>query len=127
MTQKRQSLGRLGEKTAVACLRKNGYKIIEKNYKTKCGEIDIIGKDGDRICFIEVRSRSGDKFGPPELSIDRLKQLKISRTALIYIKKRGLLKSGCRFDCLTVCGAGSRSPRIKLIKNAFDLAEPLSY
>jgi putative endonuclease len=113
--------GKEAEGLAAAYLKKRGFKIIEKNYRTKLGEIDIIGKDKDCICFIEVRSRNTDNFGTPEDSITRRKQNRIMKAALFYIKKHGLEDADCRFDVVCVVKSKGGAPGIDLIKNAFEL------
>ena len=121
MTFARINTGKQGEKIAASYLKKHGFKITEKNYKTKYGEIDIIGQDRDCISFIEVRSKNTDKFGLPEDTIDRKKQAQLTKMALSYIKRYGLEDRSCRFDVVCVENVNSRSPRIRHIKDAFGL------
>nr|MBU1328891.1 YraN family protein [Candidatus Omnitrophota bacterium] len=97
------------------------YKIIEKNYKTKLGEIDIIADYKGCVCFVEVRARNNQVFGLPEETILKKKQLQVSKTALAYIKQYRLEDKSCRFDVVSIRGVDSPDPEIKLIKNAFDL------
>jgi putative endonuclease len=85
MTFARINSGKSGEEQAVSYLRKEGYKIIERNYRTKLGEIDIIAEHKGCVCFVEVRSRNNAAFGLPEETILRKKQLQISKEALAYI------------------------------------------
>lgn len=72
--------GQLSENYAASVLEKKGYKIIARNYKTKQGELDIIAKDNDTICFIEVKTRSSKRYGLPQEAVDKksLKRLKNS-------------------------------------------------
>jgi len=77
--------GREGEDIAAACLRKEGYRIIERNYRCRYGEIDIIAMDADDIVFVEVKSRKSDNFGSPEEAVGITKQRKISRVAINYL------------------------------------------
>lgn len=127
MTIARKSSGRRGEGLAQSFLKKYGYKIIEKNYKTKAGEIDIIGKDRDCTCFVEVRSSNSLNFGLPEYTIDGRKQNQIAKAALMYIKRNGLEDKDCRFDVVCIEAVDSPSPKPKLIKNAFDLDARYKY
>ncbi|MCM8818662.1 MAG: YraN family protein [Candidatus Omnitrophica bacterium] len=78
-------LGKLGEEKAVEFLKKNGYRIIDRNFKTKIGEIDIIAKKKKEIVFIEVKTRSSDNFGLPEEAINKQKLRRIEKTALLYL------------------------------------------
>ena len=91
--------GAFGEKYAVQYLKKKKYKILEKNYKTRLGEIDIIARDRDFLVFIEVKSRSYDPLVTGSYAVDRNKRLHIFKTASLYIKQT---KSGLqpRFDIL---------------------------
>lgn len=121
MTFARIDSGKKGEELAVSFLKKQGFRIIARNYKIRLGEIDIIGKDKDCISFIEVRSTNSRIFEGPEYTIDRRKQGQIAKAALSYIKRYGLEDKDCRFDVICIEGVDSASPNIRLIKNAFDL------
>jgi len=127
MTFARIKSGKKGEDEAVSCLRRHGYKIIERNYRTKLGEIDIIADCEGCICFVEVRAKNNTAFGFPEETILRKKQLSISKAALTYIKKFKLENKSCRFDVVAISSIDSDRPDIKLIKNAFDLSDRYSY
>ena len=126
MTKENLYLGKSGEKLAVEFLEKNGYKIWERNYRTKLGEIDIIAKDKDTICFIEVKSRTSDRLGSPAESVLGFKQRRISRAALVYLKEKNLLNNKARFDLVSVISV-RESPEIVLMKNAFELDSRYSY
>lgn len=119
--------GKKGEDIAVSYLKKQGYKIIERNYKTKLGEIDIIASDKGVVAFIEVRSNNSGKFGSPLETINRDKELKITRPALMYIKRHKLEDSPCRFDIVSVKAVDSVCPEIELIRDAFDLDSMYRY
>ena len=121
MTFERLKTGKKGETLAEAFLEREGYRIIEKNYRTKCGEIDIIGLDKDCLAFIEVRTGNTERFASPEDSINKRKQNQIAKSALMYIKKKRLEDQDCRFDVVCVEGVNSGFPKIRLIKNAFEL------
>ena len=121
MTFARISSGKSGEELAVSYLRREGYKIIERNYRTMLGEIDIIADHKGCICFVEVRAKNNSAFGLPEETILKKKQLQISKAALAYIKKFKLEDKSCRFDVVSISGIDGPDPIIKLIKDAFDL------
>ncbi len=127
MTFARIDSGKKGEEIAVSFLKKQGFSVIARNYKTRLGEIDIIGRDKGCICFIEVRSANSRIFEAPEYTIDRRKQGQISKAALSYIKRRGLEDKDSRFDVVCIEGVDSVSPNIRLIKNAFDLEPHYRY
>ncbi len=113
-------LGREGEEIAIKFLKKNGYKIIEQNYKVPLGEIDIIAKDGDTLVFIEVKARESLEFGRPFEAVNYTKMKKITKAALSYIKKFKETPP-CRFDVLSVYFKDKR-PEIELIRDAFEAA-----
>jgi len=122
MTIAKIKLGKTGEALALSYLQKQGYKIIEKNFRTKYGEIDIVGDDKGCISFVEVRSSNNTRFDSPEYSIDRTKQDKLARMALSYIKRGHLEDRDCRFDVVCIEEVDSKSPKIRLIRNAFELS-----
>lgn len=121
MTHQRQKFGEAGEVIAARHLKKKGYRIIEQNYRTKLGEIDIIAKDKDTIVFVEVKSRRSRQFGNPKAAVTAQKQRKISMVALQYLKATRRSNASARFDVAAVTITRDR-PRIEIIKNAFDLA-----
>ncbi|MFH1355479.1 MAG: YraN family protein, partial [Candidatus Omnitrophota bacterium] len=118
MPENNRSLGRSAEDCAAELLKKNAYKILARNYRTKLGEIDIVALDKDTICFVEVKMRRTERFGSPLDSISRFKQRQISKAALIYLKKNKLLNKKARFDVVSMIYL-KNSPQINLIKNAF--------
>ncbi|MCM8780042.1 MAG: YraN family protein [Candidatus Omnitrophica bacterium] len=120
MFRDNSDLARIGEELAVEFLKKKDYKILERNFRTILGELDIIAKDKETICFIEVKTRSSDKFGLPQESIDRLKQRKLSQAAMIYLKDRNLLQKPARFDVVSVLNP-QQDLKIDLIQNAFEI------
>ena len=121
MTFARIYSGKNGENLAVSCLLKQGYKIRERNYRTKLGEIDIIADCKGCVCFVEVRAKNSLSFGAPEETIIKRKQLQITKAALLYIKKYKLQDKSCRFDVVCIEGVDVSKPEIRLIKNAFEL------
>ncbi len=126
MSRQNLDLSRTGEDTAADFLKANGYKIIARNYKTKLGEIDIIAKDKDSYCFIEVKTRHSDKFGLPSEAVSAFKQRQISKAALVFLKENRLLDKKARFDVVSIIYA-QEPPQIDLIKNAFELDESFVY
>jgi putative endonuclease len=123
MLNKYQKYGMESETAAVKYLKKKGYKIIERNFKTKYGEIDIIAKDGETIVFIEVKARKNQNFGSPKESITYTKIKKISKSALFYLKSSKQMNKKARFDVAIIKSFDdSQKPDIELIKNAFPTA-----
>jgi len=112
--------GDLGEEISENFLLESGYTILDKNFRCNIGEIDIIAREGNYICFIEVKTRYGDLFGRPCEAVTFSKQQKISKVAQIYIMKKRLYKFYFRFDVIEVIlNKDDDSYSIKFIKNAF--------
>ncbi len=121
MPQNKLEFGKEAEKAAVDFLKVKGYKILERNYRTKFGEIDIIAQDKDVICFVEVKARHSLNLGSPEEAVFRRKQKQISKAAIHYLKMNKLLEQAARFDVLALLYIDNR-PQISLIKDAFELS-----
>ena len=121
MKNRRQKFGEQGEALAVRHLKKAGYKIIETNYRTRLGEIDIIAKDKDTIVFVEVKTRTSVHFGSPKWAVTPRKQKKISMVALYYLKATDQCTARARFDVVAVISNRDK-PQVEIIKNAFELA-----
>ena len=121
MLNSRQKFGEKSESIAVNYLKKQGYKIIEQNYRTKLGEIDIIAKEKDIIAFIEVKSRKSKNFGNPKWAVTPKKQRKISMVALWYLKTTMQSNVKARFDVVSIISSQD-NPSIEIVKNAFELA-----
>ncbi|MBU3159264.1 YraN family protein [Clostridium frigoris] len=97
-----KDIGTFGEEIAETFLKNLGYKVIDKNFRCKCGEIDLIAIHKDYICFIEVKTRYGIKFGIPAESVTTYKQHKIYKTAQVYILKKNIIDWNFRFDVIEV-------------------------
>ena len=121
MLNRAQKFGKQSEALASNYLKLSGYSILEINYRNRIGEIDIIARDGAVLVFVEVKARKSSRYGSPKNAVTRNKQLKISRTALAYLKKNGQLKSKARFDVVAI-DARHNPPDIEVVKNAFELA-----
>lgn len=94
-------LGRRGEKTARRYLKRNGWKILEKNYKTPYGEIDIIAQKGETIAFIEVKTRLSDIFGLPSEAVTNQRKLRYIRGANYYFAGK-IIDCTVRFDIIEI-------------------------
>ncbi|WML35106.1 YraN family protein [Clostridium sp. OS1-26] len=117
-----KDIGSLGEEIAETYLRQIGYTVLDRNFRCKIGEIDIIGKDGDYICFIEVKTRYGSIYGSPCEAVNYSKQRRIYRTAEAYIMKKKLFKFNFRFDVIEIIlNNSNNTPSIRLIKDAFQI------
>ena len=119
-----KEIGKEGEELAVEFLKKQGYRILERNFTTKFGEIDIIARHGGTVCFIEVKFRGQDRFGTPYDALDRRKQYRISKSALAYLKISKQTDSNCRFDLVAIRqNTNEPKPMIEFIPDAFPLPE----
>jgi putative endonuclease len=122
----RQILGESGENLACAELKRLGYVILERRYRCRVGEIDIIARQGEVTVFVEVKTREGDEFGGGREAVTAVKQRTIARVALDYMTRHRLHDRPCRFDVVVVGtrgatrGATSGANRIEVIPNAFD-------
>ena len=116
---KKITIGKDGEKIAAAYLKKNGYRIIEINFRCSIGEIDIVAKEKDDLVFIEVKTRKSIELGYPEQAVGIRKQKKMSQLALWYLQKRKIADTNARFDVVAVTLIPEKN-EVKLIKNAFD-------
>jgi putative endonuclease len=91
------------EDAAARYLRRRGLKVVERNFNTRLGEIDLIALDGHTVVFVEVRSRAADTIIRPEDTVNARKQAKLRRTAEIYLKSHGMLdRVDCRFDVVAL-------------------------
>lgn len=95
--------GLIGEKTAAEWLEKNaGMRLLETRYRNKAGEIDLIMTDGDTIVFVEVKTRLNAPAGTGLMAVDRKKQIRIARSAALYLSGNGWINRSVRFDVAEV-------------------------
>ena len=115
----RKRTGALGENAATEHLIKQGYTILQRNYRCPVGEIDIIARDGDSLVFVEVRTKRSRQFGTPEESITPAKKAKLIELAETYLQEHGKPDQHWRIDVVAVeIRQGDRVSRIELIRNA---------
>ena len=119
-----KATGVLGEEIATNFLIARGYRILERNFRCKGGEVDIIARDpGDKsLVFIEVKARRGLTYGVPQLAVTAFKQRQISKAALTWLSKNRLHDTNARFDVIAILLHTDAAHNIEHIKNAFDLA-----
>lgn len=117
-----------GEREACRFLRRHGYKILYRNFKSRAGgEIDVVCRDDDTLVFVEVKTRSGNEFGRPIEAVDRQKQLRISKGGLAWLRLLDNPDVVFRFDVVEVLLTEQGEPRCELIQDAFELAQPYIY
>lgn len=117
-----KELGDQSEALAALYLMERGYRLREKNYRTRFGEIDLICEQGERIVFVEVRSKRSLTFGTGAESVIRVKQMKIRRVAEQYLLARGEMDRNIRFDVIEIhyfMQEGTSHHRIRHIEGAF--------
>ena len=120
--------GAHGEKLACRFLKRNGYKILFRNFRGRSGgEIDIVCRDNDTLVFVEVKTRAREDFGRPFEAVDREKRKRISRGALAWLRMLDNPDILFRFDVVEVIVAGEGKAQLELIKNAFPLSKPYLY
>lgn len=116
--------GELGEEIAANFLVSHGYKILERNFRCKGGEVDIIARDPEdkSLVFIEVKARRDLSYGVPQLAVTPFKQRQISKAALTWLSKNRLHDTNARFDVIAILLHTGGQHAIDHIKNAFDVA-----
>ncbi|MDI9481738.1 MAG: YraN family protein [Bacillota bacterium] len=117
----RRKMGELGEKLAADYLKKNNCRVLASNYRAgRIGEIDLVVSDHEAISFIEVKTRTGKKYGTPAEAVTYAKQMTIRRVAMCFLKEKGLINNPVRFDVIEVMlTKEGKVLSINHLKNAF--------
>jgi putative endonuclease len=118
MKDLRRKLGDHGEDLAAAALKKRGYKILERNYVTPLGEIDLVARQGRYLVFVEVKTRKTAAFGSPQEAVHPKKQARMRRLADYYLKQKRLENALVRFDVVGIAMADGGC-RVEIIPEAF--------
>lgn len=118
----RSEIGRNGEAFCEEYYRKKGYEILEKNYHSRYGEIDVIAQNGNTVAFIEVKTRAENALGRPAEAVSKAKQKKIILTAFRYAENFPL-DTECRFDIFEVWQKEGRIFKFNLIESAFEATD----
>lgn len=113
----RRALGDAGEDAACGELRRRGYEILARQYRTRSGEIDIVALHGGTTVFVEVKTRRGQAFGGGAAAVTWRKQRRIALVAQHFLARHGRLDRPCRFDVVVV--TAGETPRIEVYTNAF--------
>lgn len=117
----RVSVGRQGEDVACAELRRRGYAILDRRYRSRYGEIDIVARDGPTYVFIEVKSRLSAAFGTPAEAVTAQKQRRVALMAVDFLTRHALYDRPCRFDVVAVTFDRGQ-PHVEIFVNAYDAA-----
>lgn len=121
-------LGDLGERLAAKALRRDGLKVLYRNYRApKGGEVDIVCRERDFLVFIEVKTRSSTDFGRPVRAVDEAKQLLIVKGALSWLRELDFPEVRFRFDVVEVILREGQPPEIEHLRNVFQMPEPYRY
>jgi putative endonuclease len=123
MTEARMALGKSGEDLACRELERRGYAIVARRFRIRSGELDIVARDGAVLVFVEVKTRSGRRFGEAAEAVTFTKQRRIAQLAREYLLRHRMSDCPCRFDVVSV-RVGSGSPDVEIIQNAFDNCLP---
>lgn len=119
MTTDRRAAGKRGEEAAARYLRRRGYRIVEANFRTRRGEIDLVAEKGEWIVFVEVRSRADAEHGAPVETIGPAKRRRLVLAATEFLAGRGLTERPCRFDLIGILPGKDEDIEIVHLENAF--------
>jgi putative endonuclease len=115
----RQTLGKRGEELACRELRRRGYAILDRRYRTRMGEIDIVARHREATVFVEVKARRDGRFGGAAAAVTPWKQRRLALMAVDYLARRRWLDRPCRFDVVTV-EIGEGRICVEVYTHAFD-------
>jgi putative endonuclease len=107
------------ERVAEKTLTKAGYRILERNFRARAGEIDFVAEENGVLCFVEVKGRSGEGFGRPAEAVDAEKRRRIFRAAEQYLQQRRKEASACRFDVVAIFEKKGEPARVEILRDAF--------
>lgn len=124
MSLYRKIFGARGESIAERFLEGEGYRVVERNYRSPHGEVDLIALEGDVLAFVEVKTRKDDSFGTPGESVGRVKQARLVKTSLHYMTEKGIDDTDVRFDVVSITTGPDGALKPELIRDAFTPEEP---
>ncbi len=120
--KRRIEIGRQAEHHAERYLSQNGLRLLERNYRCRGGEIDLVMSEGQTLVFIEVRYRTHQSFGGAAASVDRRKQQRLIQAAQHYLQRQRSMDEPCRFDVVAIAPGKDGNPSLQWIKNAIELS-----
>jgi putative endonuclease len=118
-----RGVGQRSEKLAEKRLKAAGYTIRERNFRVRSGEIDLVAEEKGVLCFVEVKGRSGLRFGAPAEAVTLEKQRRIARAAQVYLLRRRLRNVPCRFDVVSILESPD-GENVRIFRDAFDAPDP---
>lgn len=113
------TLGKTGEDLACEELRRRGYAILDRRYRTRSGELDIVARDGRTLVFVEVKTRASSWFGSPFEAVTAAKRRRVLAMAADYLARRGPRRANCRFDVAAVTFDEDGRPAVEIVTDAF--------
>ncbi len=116
--------GQVGEDAAVSLLEELHFQILERNWRCKAGEVDVICLDQEMLVFVEVRTRAAQSLSSPAQSVNRAKIAKLTRAAGFFLSQRGWWEKHCRFDVVAVVHT-AQGLRLEHIPDAFSFPQTL--
>jgi len=116
---RRQALARDGERAAERALRRAGLTILERRFRVRMGEIDLIASKGDLLVFVEVKTRRATRYGPPAHAVTALKRRRMARVAELYLQRKRQGNRPCRFDVVEVFAGPAGIERVVHLPDAF--------
>jgi putative endonuclease len=115
-------IGRKGEVEAAKFLERHGFRILERNVRSRLGELDLVVQDGTSLVFVEVKTRRAGPGDPPQAAVDGAKRQRLTWLALEYLRQRRGPAMRCRFDVVAVTlGEGGRPSRVVHVRDAFEV------
>jgi putative endonuclease len=117
----RHAVGRIGETAAADALRRAGLRVLDRRYRKRFGEIDIVASVDGIVVFVEVKTRTGTGRARPAEAVTPRKRARMARVALSWLQRRGWLDRRCRFDVVEVWVTGAEAHRVHHVADAFRL------
>ena len=121
MSAARQDFGELGERIAERWLRRQGWRVVQRRFRSGHRDIDLVVEQGDLVVFVEVKARRGAQFGDPVEAVNWSKRRQLVRSASVWIDRHGRPSESYRFDVVGVLVEGERV-RVRHVANAFSLS-----
>lgn len=119
MTRETMAVGAYGERVAVAHLIEQGMVVLDRNWRCRDGEVDIIAREGDTLVFLEVKTRRSDAFGAPVEAVVPGKTRRLRKVAMQWLARSGLHPRHIRFDVLSVLPQPTGSAHVEHLRDAF--------
>ncbi len=117
-------VGKSGEDLACRELRRRGYEILTRRFRTRLGELDIVARDGPTLVFVEVKARTNANYGTPSEAVTALKQRKVWLMASDFLHRHGWNDRPCRFDVVAISTDEQGQRRVEVFVGAFDAPAP---